>query len=341
MPRFSSSVISGGTVPANVNALIATTLPKVQPDVVDNFFKATPFFWWMRDKGRVKSWDGGDGMEIPIMFDENPNAKSYLPYEVMDVTPPHGIGTTVWRQAHYRVPLMYARTTAAMNRGESAVVDLIDQLKEQAQLSLVKTLNTDLFKETTQRSQDLNSLYYLIQEAAPTAQTLAPGGISKSTYSWWRNNYVTINATAAGLVAGIRELHMNCTNGADTPDLALCDDYTYINLENRLSTNVRFVNPRAVEFGFENLTYKGVTVMFDKSIPDDDHNGDGDGTLFWLNSKYLKLYIGTDANFKVLPPEYDKWQDAYVGVILVDAQVTCSNMDRQGILNGGAYAAAC
>jgi hypothetical protein len=343
MGRFSSSVLTAGSIPANVNALIATTLPKVQADIVDNFFEATPFFWWMREKNRTMTYDGGDSMEMPVMFDENPYAKAYEPYEVMDVAPPQGIATTWWRIAHYRVPIMYSRNTAVANRGESAVVNLITALKEQAQLSLVKAVNTDLFSETaaTNTTKEINSMYTIIEEAAQASQDNVPGGISKSTYDWWRNQYKAITDTATGIVSAIRELHMNCSNGADTPDLGLCDDYTYINLEDKLSTNVRFVNPRAVEFGFENLTYKGMTIMFDKSIDDDSHNGNGDGSLFLCNTNYLKLVIGSDADFRVLAPEYDKYQDAYVGAILADLQLTCSNCKRQGVLNGGAFADAC
>src|SRR5574340_410826 len=138
MPRFASSVVASGTIPANVNALIATTLPKVAPSIADNFFNATPFFWWMKDKGRMTVYDGGESIELPIMYDENPNAKAYDNYEVMDATPPQGIGTSVWKMAHYRVPIMYARSTAAANKGDSAVVNLIDALKQQAELSLTK-----------------------------------------------------------------------------------------------------------------------------------------------------------------------------------------------------------
>jgi len=41
MPRFTGTDV--GTVPAYTNALVSTTLPKIQPEIVDNFFTATPF----------------------------------------------------------------------------------------------------------------------------------------------------------------------------------------------------------------------------------------------------------------------------------------------------------
>lgn len=339
MARFSGG--AAGTVPASTNSLLATTIPKIRKQVVDNFFTATPFFYWVRQKNRVMPWEGGDTLEIPILYDENPMARAYQAYEVMDVKPPQGVTTSIWSLAHYRIPIMYSRQTADANRGTSKVVDLVDTLKEQANLSLVKAINTDLFSESAQEATKVNSLYHILEENAQASQTNVVGGIIKSTYTWWRHQYAAITSASAGILSAFRELHMNCSDGADSPDLCLCDDYTYINLEDKLQSAVRFVNPDAVDWGFENVSYKGVTIMFDKTIADDGHNGDGDGSLFLINSKYLKLYVGTGANFRVVQPEWDKWQDAFVGVILVDLQLTCSQMARQGVMTGGAYSLAC
>jgi hypothetical protein len=343
MARFSG--VAAGTVPANTNVLVSTTLPKLQKTVIDQFFSATPFLWFLREQNRVKPWEGGDTLEIPLLFNENVMAKDYQSYETMDLKPPEGITTSIWGMVHYRVPIMYSRSMAAANRGASAIVDLIGTLRDQARLSLSKYINTDLFVESGFSTTKINSIYHLVEEVAPASQAQICGGIDKGTYTWWRSQYLT--ATSAEQDAGrdilykIRELYVTCGDGADTPDLALCDDYTYINLEQTLQTAVRFVNPRAVDWGFENVTYKGMTIFFDKSINDDAANGDGDGSLFMLNTKYLNLYIGTDANFRIVPPEWDFKQDAFVGGILVDLQLVCTQMRRQGALTGGAYAAAC
>ena len=339
MARFSG--VAGGTVPANTNVLVSTTLPKLQRQIVDNFFSATPFFWFIREKNRTKPWEGGDTLEVPLLYGEGGMAKDYKTYETLDVKPPTGITTSIWSLVHYRVPIMYSRPMANANRGEAGIVDLVGALKDQARLELTKAINSDLFSESAQQPTKINSMYQLMEENTAASQVKVVGGISKSSYSWWRHQYKTISSASSGILAGIRELHMNCSDGNDTPDLALCDDYTYINLEDKLQTAVRFVNPRAADWGFENVTYKGVTIMFDKSIADDDHNGDGDGSLFMLNTKYLSLYIGTDADFRVVPPEWDFKQDAFVGGILVDLQLVCAQPRRQGVLVGGAYATAC
>ena len=342
MPRFPSSAISGGTLPTEVNALIASTLPKIAPAIADNVFNATPFLWFMRQKGRVKPWDGGESIEEPIMYDKNPYARAYTNYEVMDAGPPQGIGTSVWSMAHYRVPIMYSRNSAAANSGQAQVLSLIQSLRQQAELSLVDAINTDFTDEiSSQDSTKINSIFFVVEANAKGSQSFAPGGISKSTYSWWRNQYRVLSSTNQGILKNLRQIYVDCANGNDTPDLAVCDDMTYVNLETKIAENQRFVNEDAARVGFENFTYKGMTIFYDKALPNDDGDGSGDGSMFLVNTKYLKLYIGTDANFRVVQPEYDRWQDAYVGVILVDIQLVCNNCKRQGCLEGGAYYTDC
>ena len=66
MARFSG--VAAGTVPANTNVLVSTTLPKLQRQIVDQFFEATPFFFWIREKNRTKPWEGGDTLEVPLLY---------------------------------------------------------------------------------------------------------------------------------------------------------------------------------------------------------------------------------------------------------------------------------
>lgn len=339
MARFSG--VSAGTVPASVNSLVATTLPKLQKSVVDNFFNATPLLMWLKEKGRTKPWNGGDTMEVPLLIQDNPMGGAYLAWQPMDIRPPRGVTTAIYSLAHYRIPIAYSRIMAAANRGESQVVNLIQTLKDQAELSLRKVINTDLWG-TTANAVKINALPVMLEELASPTQTAVVGGISKSAYaSWWFHPYKSIASTATGIMSAIRQLYMQAGDGSDFPDLFVCDDYTYTNLEDKLQTAVRFVNPDAIDWGFENVVYKGMTIMYDKSINDDGANSDGDGTGYMLNTKYVNLYIGTDANFRVVPTEYDLKQDAFVGAILVDLQLCISQMRKQAVLQGGAYAAAC
>ena len=329
----SASIANGSSI--NVNALIATTLPKVRPSIVDNFFDATPFMKFMRAKNRTFRWRGGATMEQPILYDENPYAKAYDPYEVLDVGPPQGFGTTVWKLATYRVPITYSRRAKAANSGKEAVVDMIQGFKDQAQRSLVNAINDDLMQETSSwTTKEIIPLNYMLEEAEIGSQSSVIGGIDKADYSSnalsevWQNQYYNMDGgTAPQGLNAIRKVFYACSKGNDSPDIAICDTDSYMNLEDAIYEKVRFVNPgNTVDWGFENIPYKGCTFFFDKSLDDWSQ-----GNTFFMNSKYLKLAIG-DADFEVHPPKWDQSQDAYVGVIMVDLQLVCSNLSRQGVL---------
>ena len=341
MARFSG--VSDGTVPANTNSLVATTLPKLQRSIIDQFFNATPFFKWIRKKGRARVWDGGDTMEIPLLFKDPGMAKAYASYEPLDAKPPEGITTAIYAKSKYRVPLLYSRSMMAANAGESQIVDLVQGLRDQARKSLVRKINADLWSETAQDPKEIGGIYKLLEENVAASQTAICGGIDKATYTWWRHQYGTAcSASAAaglGILSKFRKLHMACAKGDERPDLSVCDDATFCNIEDKL-TSVRFVNPDSIDWGFDTISYKGVNIMHDETINSDSEDGDGDGSLFLLNTDFLTLYFGKDANFKIIAPEYDKKQDCYLGVTLVDLQLVCSHMRRQGVLVGGAYGLA-
>jgi len=327
MPRWD---ITTGNLPAQTNALVALTLPKVQPKVVDAFFKATPFFWWMRDRGRVFTVDGGDSFEFPIMYDQNPYARAYQPYEVTDVGPPQGFTNAVYVLAHYRVPILYSRSAVARNRGDAQIVNFVDAIMEQARRSLVNAMNEDLWRTSDLgNTTKLYSMTEMIYEGTQANNTRVIGGIKASDYDWWANKYLD-KTSYTDLVEAIDALWIEVSNGAETPDLALCDTATYRKLETALREDRRFVNARAIDFGFDNIAYKRMTIMYDKSI------SSSNGVFYMINSDFLKLAIGSDANFRVIAPEYVRDIDAYEGLILVDAQVVTSNRQRLGVLGNAA-----
>ena len=338
MARFSG--VAAGTVPASTNSLIAVTLPKLQKTIVDQFFESTPFFSYLRKKNRARTWEGGDTMEIPLLFKNNVMAKAYESYEPLDAKPPEGITTSIWALCKYRVPILYSRSMMAANAGESQIVDLIQALRDQASKSLVRKINSDLWTESTPDPKEITPLYKMIEENTAASQTAVVGGIAKGTYTWWRHQYSTISSASNGILSAMRKLYMNCSDGDEKPDLAICDESTFCNIEDNLQSARRYVNTDSADRGWDNVMYKGVTIMPDNSIDDDDADGDGDGSLFLLNTDFLTLYIGSKANFRVIPPEYDKKQDCYLGVTLVDLQLCCSQMRRQGVLVGGAYSVA-
>lgn len=339
MPRFTNATVGTGTVIANQNALVASTLPKLSSEIADNIFTDLPFFFWIRNKNKVKAWDTGESLEVPLMYEENPYAGAYDDYQLMDAGPPQGFGNAVYMRAKYRVPIMYAATTLSANSGRAQIYNLIDKLKMQATKSLEKVINTDLWRaDGTDASSTtkITNIPYIIEADLAASQDSTVGGIIKDTYTWWRNQYTNgTGSTADGVLSFLRANVVACTDGNDAPDLGLCDSESYLEIEDEAFDKRRFVNADAADFGFANVVYNGVTYMYDKSI-DALVTGDsvGDGLTYHINSDHLYVAVCTDRNFQVIPPTYDVNQDCYLGAVITHMQVVADKMSSLGVVKG-------
>jgi hypothetical protein len=335
MPRF-ADIATGGII-ANQNALVASTLPKLSSEVADNVFNNLPFFMWIRSKNRVKPWDTGESMEVPLMYGTNEYAGAYDDYELLDTGPPSGFGNAIFMRAKYRVPILYAATTLSANSGRAQIYNLIENLKMQAQKSLEKVMNDDLMRADGTNDNDskrLTNIAYMIEDK--TAQDHIVGGISKSTNEWWRNQYTGSSSSGdADVLDTLRTNVVACTDGNDAPDLGLCDSTSFLKIESLAFDKRRFVNAAAANLGFQNIVYNGVTYMFDKNLDDICMTSSVEGGItFHINSDHMYVAVCTDRNFQVIAPQYDVNQDCYLGAIIAHMQVIVDKMSCHGVVTG-------
>lgn len=140
-----------------------------------------------------------------------------------------------------------------------------------------------------------------------------------------------IGASGQNLVGAMRALYNRLD---ETPDLGLCGEELYGVYEGAAVQFERLTNTKVADLGFENLKYKGMTLMKDHGLTT-TLKASGNGTaapLYMLNSKYFKLAVHKDRDFFVSPflRPYD--QDAKVAQILWMGNLICSNRQKQGVL---------
>jgi hypothetical protein len=96
--------------------------------------------------------------------------------------------------------------------------------------------------------------------------------------------------------------------------------------ESLLTANVRYQDVTKANLGFQNLMFKQTPVVFDVSCPT--------GTMFFMNSKYLKL-TGMNGHW-FNTTDFQKGTvagvDARYALILSFGELTCSNRARQAKL---------
>jgi len=157
---------------------------------------------------------------------------------------------------------------------------------------LSEKINGDIIKGTD--SKGLVGLFTL-SDASSTV-----GGISGTTYSWWRGNIDSDAVTVS--FSDMRAVKNSCMNGngGSKVSLIVTTQSIYEKLFSLLTATYQF-NPtqaatkegkRLAEASFEMLEFEGIPVVYDEDITS--------GGMLFINKDNYKLGILEDANFAVI-----------------------------------------
>lgn len=302
-------------------AILSTTLKNYRKKFVDNIFESSAFYYLMKPK--VKTEDGGERIVVPLMYGKNTTAGSYSGYDTLDVTPQEGLGAAEfeWKQAS--VSISISGREERQNKGRSRIINLLEAKVKQAELSLVESLNTQLFSDGTGNdSKDFTGL----EAAVDSSGTYA--GIGRSTYTWWQANETAVSGALT--IASMRTMYNNCSKGGkDTVDLIVTDQDEYEAYEALADSKQTYEmmsaqGKKLLDAGFEVLKYKGSTIVWDESATA--------GVMYFLNTSHMGITMHKDANFTPTDFVRPADQDAKVAQILVMGNITVDNCARLGKL---------
>lgn len=325
---------SGGTNLSSYNALLTTTLQNFRKQLVDNFSDATPTMWWLTQNNRKKLVSGGQSIEVPLMYASSP-VQPFSGYDDLLTEPTEGIAPATFILKKYQAPVVISRDHETDNMGESQIISLLEAKTQQAMISFREELNKDLINNgyagaTADNGVNppdalrVTGLFDMLQDANFSRPY---GGISSTGNTWWQNQQTDYNAndSYATLVEKMRTIYLNCSRGADAPDLVLSDQASYEGYEGTLVDDKRFVNTNAADAGFESLMYRATTMLFDRDVPAN--------TMFFLNSNYIQLNVHRDVDMSPTPFREAERQWARFSRVLWKGELTCSNRARQGLLH--------
>lgn len=343
------------------DALLTTTLSAYRKTLYDNIFKDSAFLSYLRMTDAVKKQNGGERVAMPLMYGDNSTVKTHGGYSSLDTTPQDGMTTAFYEWAEVAGTISISRKEERQNAGEGRILNLLESKIKQAEMTMREKLNDDLVLGTVSSStfvQDtaedgsygLNPLgYFLRKEKATDPTTINVGNISGSTYSWWRHKVGVLGAnsgsvsnedfainvsTYAGLKAALRRMYNYCSRGSGgAPDLVVADQVTFETYENALDTQVRYMNTRMADMGFDTLKLRGATCIWDESVPDVYTGTEAItlGTAFFVNTKFYNLIIDSETDIVTTPFVEPENQTAKTAKILFMGQAGVSNMRKLGV----------
>lgn len=270
------------TLSEALDNLYTTTWLHMKKEAVDQIFDATPFWFWLRDKGKLVTKIGGRKILEPLIYAKNDDVKFIAKGGTVALNDREFLTDAVWDWKYLVAPLVRFGVDDQQNRGKMRIMSFIDAKLQNAQNSLVDTLETTLAAAAAS-GDEFDGLQHLVQDD-PTSSTVV-GGINQSTYSWWQNKQIdaTGNSFATLGVGEMRTLLNNCSQnrGGDKPDIILSGQTPYEYYEEVAYDKYEVQNTKLAELGFDTQTFKGIPMIWSPAI--------AATRMYFLNTKYLSF----------------------------------------------------
>lgn len=304
---------------ANYDQILSTTLANYEKTLVDNIYTSRALFFMLKESGSIRK-QGGNKIVLPTIYSGNTTASSYEGADTLSTTPQTGISASEYAWKQYAASVTISGIEEAMNNGEQEVIDLLQAKVEQAEESIYEGMDVMFFGDGTGNGgKNWNGLANLVAQNAT-----AVGGIDPSTDTFWQSY---IEATAEPLsLAKMNTAFNTVSGGSDTPNVILTTQTLYEKYEALLQPQERFTDVKTADGGFVNLTFKQKPVTYDPYCTA--------GSMYFLNTKYLKLILHSDKAWKATPFVTPANQDIRTAQILTYGNLCVSSRRRQGVLTG-------
>jgi hypothetical protein len=319
----------GTNINRQYDALLTTTLDNYRETLIDNIFDDYPLLSWlngklgmaMRGTSVKRIVDGGVTIIEHLMYGLNSTVDSYSGAGIIDTTLQEGMTVAQYAWKQYAGTIGITGLEKRNNQGRARMINLLEAKTRQLVNSLRDRLSRDAYSDGTGNGgKNLGGLGLLVESSSTTI-----GGITLSSNSWWTPIEGTAASFAANGLDTMRTVFNTCSYGNDKPDAIFTDQTNYERYEKALQPQERYVNTKAANSGFTNLTFKGVPVFFDRDCTSN--------TFYFLNSKYLNLVVHRDADFATSPFVSPENQDITTAKMIFQGNLTSNNLRMLGKTN--------
>ena len=272
----------------NNGQLIATAFENVvSTKPVDQYFDEFFMLKYLTEKnGGLKTVDGGRNIVTSVAYAVNPNFRSITQNETVDTSRVDFIDEAEYDWTIHAGSVVWDEMEVFKASGQSAKLDLLEAKIKNAIDSHKEDISLALVASTS--GNNVSGLQTLIPD---TATSGSPGGISKTTYSWWRSNSSSgaLSVTSGDtLRARMRTTFNACSKGfgGNHPKFIAAGQTPFEIYESLLTPNERFNDKSSGDAGFANgtLKFKNVDIGYDERI--------AATRMYFLNPDGIKLAVG-------------------------------------------------
>lgn len=329
-----------GADSARVNRVLTTTLDRYSPNIANELARNDGIITVFGMRNRIKMITGQRAIET---LDKSENSNFAARSHLSDVPTARQDSRT---QAKYAWATVSGAVTindieAAMNAGPEQIYPLMAAEVENAKNTIIRLI-ADQLRKATPTSVDPESIRTLIEDNAKASQTGSPGGISRSTNPFWRNEYnnTTMDISSNGgygLLLGFMLQDVAKGSGLiDKPDFGLTTGTLFADLgSGNGDANRRFSDEKLLKLGFSNIVVDTATIISDPQMPT--------GKIYLCNTNFMNLKVLKTPHQKSVgvspqtmpvsnrPFMTDPKSFHSIGLMYITYAFTLSSGQRQGI----------
>lgn len=328
--------IGGGILPATgssqFNELTYVTRRAFIPKLVVQLYNSTPLMAALIANSQQAS-GGVSSVTVPVQGAQFVNAQ-WSDYSGSFNQPSVQQGAY---NAEFDLKLMIAPVPFLGMEGavqqDAAIIPLIEARMNDATNVMMDAMATALYNNTTNTQQ-------FIGLPAAVSASGTYGNIDRSTYSWWQSKSYSagsVNPTRQNI---LQYISGTVKNGAEMPSFGVCGFGTWTLLAQDFVGQEQYVitpgsgfdgDPNGPQAAFRALMVAGVPIYPDPYCPE--------GTVYFLNTNYLSLYIHEQGSFVFTGFEstLPNWQIGYVGAVLMIAELVNVKPKSMSVVSGYNY----
>jgi hypothetical protein len=312
--------IGGGIIPATGSSqyteLTYVTRRAFIPKLVVQLYNSTPLMAALITNSQQAS-GGVSSVTVPVQGSQFVNAQ-WSDYSGSFNQPAVQQGAY---NAEFDLKLMIAPVPFLGMEGavqqDAAIIPLIEARMNDATNVMMDAMATALYTNSTNNQQ-------FIGLPAAVSSSGTYGNISRSAYTWWQSKQYAagnVNPTRQNI---LQYISGTVKNGAEVPSFGVCGFGTWTLLAQDYVGQEQYVitpgsgfdgDANGPQAAFRALMVAGVPIYPDPYCPE--------GTVYFLNTNYLSLYIHEQGSFVFTGFEstLPNWQIGYVGAVLMIAEL--------------------
>mgnify|MGYP006280498553 CR=1 FL=1 len=328
--------IGGGIIPASGSSqyteLTYVTRRAFIPKLVVQLYNSTPLLAALIANSQTAS-GGVSSVTVPVQGAQFVNAQ-WSDYSGSFSQPAVQQGAY---NAEFDLKLMIAPVPFLGMEGavqqDAAIIPLIEARMNDATNVMMDAMSTSLYNNTTDNQQ-------FIGLPAAISSSGTYGNINRSTYSWWQSSQYAaggVNPTRQNI---LQYISGTVKKGAEVPSFGLCGFGTWTLLAQDFVGQEQYVitpgsgfdgDANGPQAAFRALMVAGVPIYPDPYCPE--------GTVYFVNSNYLSLYIHEQGSFVFTGFEstLPNWQIGYVGAVLMIAELVSTKPKTMTQVTGYNY----